>query len=176
MNILSDKLFQRILDCFQTRIYINDENLSEYEFQQLISNRRLLLINGSGIKTDLKSIINFSETCKKFNDMIKKSNIGKLIFTVHYNSTELIVNNNLEHITYCSKENCTNICHYVNKNVKYSNIFKRLAMFSFHEKKTLHQEDLIEKFEYHLTKKQIESYYKIKNNGNKTNETKFSKS
>jgi len=125
---LPEHLVQRVLEFFQTNKIVKiDKNLSEHDLNQLIVRFRKNLINGRGIKTDLKSILNFSMTCRRFNDMIK-SDLGKLILTVHYNSKELNLANKLTHISYCQNLDCRNICHYVNKDIKHTNIIKKIAV------------------------------------------------
>ena len=160
MNTMPENLIQRILEFFQTQKIVKiDKTMTQHDINQKINKRRKLLINGIGIKTDIKSILNFSEVNKRFNQIIK-SDIGKLILTVHYNSQNLILENILQHISYCHESDCQNICHYVNKDIKYSNIMKKIAVDKFRSLK--HNEDLAEKFKFHLSIKQVGSYYKIK--------------
>lgn len=170
MNLknLPDNLVYKILGFFQTEKIIKlDNNLPDYQINQLILAGRKNLINGSGIKTDLRTIVAFSEVCKHFNYIVKKSNVGKLLLSIHLNSDKfnLSLNNKLEHISYCSDSNCKNICHYVNKDIKYSDPFKKIAIATFVDiknNKSLTDKNIIDKFKYYLTYKQIESYYKIK--------------
>ena len=49
----------------------------------------------------------------------------KLLLTIHYNSNEFNISNKLLHISYCHDDDCKNICHYVNKDTKHSNIIKK---------------------------------------------------
>lgn len=178
---LPEHLIQRILECFQTKKLITINDVTDYEKQQLITKRRRNLINGKGIKTDLKSILTFSMTCKKFNYIVRRSDIGKLLLTVHYNSKELDIANKLEHISYCHDENCRNVCHYVNKDTKHSNIIKKVALQQFNEQKKnklIDKEQLVEKFRPFLTDKQIANVHVVnKKEIPKVNETsKFSES
>jgi hypothetical protein len=180
---LPEHLIQRILEFFQTKKIIKvDKDLTDHDLNQRIVKSRKNLINGKGIRTDLKSIMNFSITCRRFNDIIK-SDSGKLIFTVHYNSKEFELMDVLSHISYCHDLECRNICHYVNKDIKHTNIIKKIAVDKFNElKNTEHKENLVTRFKMHLTSKQIESYYKIKKMNMKLKDislnekTKFSKS
>jgi hypothetical protein len=170
---LPENLIQRILEFFQTKRIIKiNEILSEYDLNLIINKRRKNLINGIGIKTDLNTIINFSMVCKRFNDVIRRSDVGNLILSVYYYSNQIDLEDKLEHISYCSNNDCRNICHYVNKDIKHSNILKKIMINEFnYRKKTDHIEDLAKIFKIYLTNKQIESYYKIKKNANKLNKT-----
>ncbi len=178
IETLPEHLIQRILEFFQTKKIIKTtKNINDYDLSQLIVKSRRNLINGKGIKTNIKAIANFSMVCRRFNNIIK-TDPGKLIFTIHYNSKETELANTLSHISYCHNLDCKNICHYVNKDIKHSNIFKKIAVDRFNQlKNTKHEENLVTRFKTHLTLKQIESYYKIKKMTMKLNEkTKFSKS
>jgi hypothetical protein len=175
LETLPEHLIQRILEFFQTKKVVKIDNLDPYELNFLIRARRKNLINGVGIKTDLKTILSFSGVCKRFNSIIK-SDIGKLMLTVYYNSKDLEIANVLEHISYCHQDNCRNICHYVNKDIKHTDLIKKIAVSEFNErKKTKHVEDLAKIFRHHLTIKQVESYYKIKKMDKKLKDYETSK-
>ena len=150
---------EKILEFFQTKKIIKNEKIDNYQFNKLITQRRKLI----SIKTDIKTLLNLSMTNKYFNDLIKKSDLGKLLFTVYYNSS-IITEKSLEHISYCPQFDCTNICHYVNKDIKHTNILKKIVIKKFNELKsnTKFKKDIIPFFKCYLTSKQIESYYKIK--------------
>lgn len=167
---------EKILEFFQTKKIIKtNEDTNNHQFNQLVARRRKLLINGSGIKTDLRSILNFSATNKYFNQFINKSNFGKLVLTVYHNSKELETSGiNLQHISYCPEFDCKNICHYVNKDIKHSNILKKIALDKFNElkKNSKFKEDIIPLFKVFLNSKQIESYYRIKKMDKKLKEYK----
>jgi len=127
LSILPDHLIQLVLGYFQTsKKFSQSDRLTEYEMNRLVSRKRKNLINGSGIKTDLRSIVSLSGTCQRFNYLIKKSNVGKLVLAVHIHSKEYVVRDVLQHISYCNEVNCTNVCHYVNKDIKYSDPMKRI--------------------------------------------------
>jgi hypothetical protein len=171
---LPDEIIRKILECFQTRKIIKiSDNLTRYEFNQLIVRHRKNLINGRGIYTDVKTIINLAGTCKRFNDIINKSDIGNLILAIQYSSKDITVNDNLEHISYCKQTYCKNVCHYVNKHMNHSNLLKKVVVCTFNDylvSSKKHKEDPFETFRPYLNNKQIESYYKIKKNANKINE------
>ncbi len=133
--MLPEYLIKNVLEFFQTKKTIKIDNLTEHEINQKISNCRKNLMNAFGIKTDIESILKFSMICKRFNDIINKSDTGKLILSIYYNSLELKINDVLQHISFCPDIGCVNICHYVNKDIKYSNLIKRIK----HNKKLLHR-------------------------------------
>lgn len=162
-DYLGDSIIQYILEFYQYKYIIHpDKNLSEYEINEIIKYKRKLLIASNKIKTDLSTLFNFSLVCRRFNQIIK-NDIGKLLFTIHYNSN-IINTNKLEHISYCLNTDCYNICHYVNKDIKHSNIIKKIALNKFNElkKNSSVKDDIIPYFITYLTPKQIESYYRIK--------------
>lgn len=67
-EVLPEYLIQKILGFFQTqKIIKTNEDITQYEFNQTVIRYRKNLINGSGINTDIKSIIAFSGVCKLFN-------------------------------------------------------------------------------------------------------------
>lgn len=165
LEYLPEHLVLKILEFFQTKKTVDtselsEHELSEHELSQLIARRRKLI----DIKTDLPSILNLSMTNRYFNELVKKSNIGKLILTIHYNSDIIDFLPKLQHISYCDKIDCKNICHYVNKDIKHSNLIKTIAIARFNKLKNDKdfKEDIIPQFSVFLTSKQIESYYKIK--------------
>jgi hypothetical protein len=154
-------IIQKILKFFQTKKEIKNqkEKFTDCEFNQLITRRRKLIT----ISTDILSILNLSITSKYFNQIIKGPT-GKLLLTVYSHSKEIIGDRPLHHISWCSEIDCKNICHYVNKDIRYKNIIKKIALDRFNVLKNDGQfkEDIIPKFRIYLTDKQIESYYKIK--------------
>ena len=153
----------KILEFFQTKKLISPQLIkdkTDYEINQIISKRRKNLINGSGIKTDLESIMRFSSVCKRFNDIIRTSDTGKLLLTICINSESLEIADKLEHISYCHEERCNNVCHYVNKDVKYSNPIKKIALAKFmsHRTESYHRPELLGYLPF-LTDKQIQKYF-----------------
>lgn len=151
---------QKILEFFQTKKTVKIDGLTDYELQQVIMKRRKLI----GIKTDLNSIINLSMTNRYFNDLIKRSDIGKLILTIYYNAEITDFSSVPQHIAYCPEPDCKNVCHYVNKDIKHNNLIKKIAISKFEQlkKNKNFKKDIIPFFETHLNSKQIVSYYKIK--------------
>lgn len=178
LSNLEDIHLVAILSHLQTNYYINLSNsyggankfttetteMTEYEKINLVYSKRLELIGTNGIQTDLVAVIKFSELCRRFYDIVHKSEYGKTLFTVMYHAEDSGRNINvpLEHIKCCSHKNCDNICHYINKYIDHTNPFHKLAVNSFNRIKSTHTGDLIDKYKYHLTYKQIESYYKNK--------------
>lgn len=181
---IPEHIIQMILEYFQTKKMVkNAQNLLEHDFNKLIISGRKSLVNGKGIKTDIKSILNFSMVCKRFREIIR-GDTGKLLLTVHYNLETGGDDRVLQHISYCHDSSCRNVCHYVIKDIKHTNILKKIAINEFNKlKKICYDENLVSRFFKHLSQRQIESYesyckikkmrMKLKNNvyENKTTET-----
>lgn len=171
---LGDEHIYAILGHFQTNCFVDfgnnsgsgsDKYLTDYDKMNIIHSKRYELVETHGIQTDIVSIVKFSELCKRFYDIVHKSDYGRTLFTVMYHSEDPGKNANvsLEHIKCCSHKNCDNICHYVSKYIDHTNLFHKLATNSFNKLKNIpHAEDLVNKYKHHLTWKQIESYYKNK--------------
>jgi len=123
MLILRDKIIQKILSHFQTSVFINLSGLNNNQLKEKIKASR----TNVNINSDIKTIIALSETCKQLNYLTMKSNEGLLFWTIYYNSL-LNIDNKAEHISLCNLENCSNICHYINKNIFYRNILKRIEI------------------------------------------------
>jgi len=116
---LPTHLLIRILKYFQTCILIN--NCTDKEL--LKSKRKKIFV-----ETDTKTLINLSKTNKFFNNLINRSDHGLLIWTIYYDSIR-IVPKNLKyyvHCHHCKDDKCLNICHYITKDINYTDIHKKI--------------------------------------------------
>ena len=120
---LPDNILQKIMGYLQTSRLVPDSLENEYKLNQEIIKKRKNLILGKGIKTDIRTVINLSSTCLKFRNHPST----KLLLTVYYNSKKYEVSNNLSHISFCNTQNCKDVCHYVNKDIKHTNIFSKIS-------------------------------------------------
>ena len=165
MNSLPEDLAFKIIYCFQgyprKRRHIIEEarNASDFEFFTIMKNEREIL-NNAGLETDIKSIINLAETCKFFYNLIRKSDMGKIIWVSYYNSIfPLQIKQNSVHIgtknwlkcgpfsgeKFTGVENmkdpveyrCSNPIHYVNNerrsglNLDTDALFKKISIRQF---------------------------------------------
>ncbi len=158
---LPEFLLGHILSFLQTEKLIkNTKSISQHKLNQLILHAKKHI----NVDTDFTSLVNLSATCTFFKYFIRESYTGKLILNAYFDSlkgpiSEMI----LEHSSLCTNEKCNNVCHYVKKDIKYTNVFKKIAKYTFNEKKNkCHKIDLVTIFGCYLTKKEIESYYKDK--------------
>lgn len=130
LDLLPNYALDKILGYFQTSKVItlnyndNDEVLDYQMIIQLINTRRKLVL-GSGINTDIKSIYSILFTNKKLYNYIKNSDSGKLLLSIYYHS-DIIPTNRIEHISFCKNNYCSDVCHYIIKDIKYTNLLKRI--------------------------------------------------
>jgi len=127
---LPEHLLTRILEKFQTRIKVHDRNvLTNFDFRNLVKSRRKYI----DIETDVKTLINVAETCPKLYNFIMKSTTGLLIWEIYYNSLMMTkINKQLDHIKLCdNNERCPEVTHYINKNIRHSDIHKTIAKYHY---------------------------------------------
>ncbi len=124
------EIVNKILSYFQTEKYINLESeSSDIIKNNIIKKQKEKLIFFHGVNTDKNSIINFLMICKKFYNL-RKSNFVLAQFVVSLNTKKNFNDYDyLVHIDYCKKLNCCNICHYIKKNIKYKNIYKKITNY-----------------------------------------------
>lgn len=125
---IPDHLIHKILSVLQTKRHVKKENgCTRYQMNTAIIDKRKTLINGIGIYTDIETLLTLSKVSKRFNDIITKSDFGKMMLYTYYYSDDHITVNVPEHIPFCKTNTCTNVCHYIDKHINYSDIVKKIT-------------------------------------------------
>lgn len=129
MNI-PDFLALKIIQNFQGFCVKNKNYSNEYQINQFL-NKKLKL------KTDVKTLINLSETNKFFHYLIRKSEFAKIIWLAYYNSLFDSKSRESVHIGNFCGNKCLNPSHYIDikhkTRIKWSidEIFKKIAIKNF---------------------------------------------
>jgi hypothetical protein len=130
---LPTHLLLRILKYFQTNIICTDKDK--------IIQKRKNLARGLGIQTDIKTLVNLANSSKFWLNFFRQD--GLVFFVVYYDSIRKIPKNlrTYVHCSYCHVDNCQNVCHYVTKDIKYSNVFKKIRMHHLSREKSTKQKN-----------------------------------
>lgn len=119
---LPDNVLYRIFDYFQDSRYMDTSSFINRDF----INRERLKLDKVKIKTNVKTIVNIASTNKRFNKIIFDSKWASLFWAVYYNSL-FDIKKKYYHTRYCDVQNCNNICHYFNNNVKHTNLINKIS-------------------------------------------------
>ena len=135
MNIenLPIHLILRILKYFQTSIVL-PQQISKTVFLQ----KRKNLARGLGVQTDIETLVNLANSSRFWNRFFR--NEGIIFFVVYYDSIRMqrvIAHPTYVHSSFCEQLNCTNVCHYVTKDIKHTDILKKITKHHLSREKSL---------------------------------------